>query len=460
MSHLQRLKDELGVAPPPEVLKAVERLRSGRAVVAVASAVTSGTPTTEPAAALTAAPLQQPRTPPPPAQRRPLRFGAAMVAVLAAAVAIAGGIRLASRSGETRVVAAPGVVDEIAHAVARELDRRARGDTARSLPQLRTRSIPAYELYLRGNDPTLLRSDSGARQGLAYFRRAVALDSTYAAAWAGLARMTFRVGFDRDLRSAIAARAEAEAAARKAVALDDSLAEAHAMLGMSQAMAYDFTGGERHLRRAITLEPTRARIREWAATFYILSDRPAAALAEAERALALAPLSPTATAEVARALVANGRCDEALARLEGIAALDPPLLRAAPLTALCYARQGRWASAIALLRPLAERPDTRTLSLLGYMLGRAGERGEALAIQERLTDRWRQGLIGAFDLACVPAALGDRDRAFVWLDRAYQDGSLIFPSGWRVGFDGPPFDVLRRDPRLERLRARLGLQNR
>jgi hypothetical protein len=98
--------------------------------------------------------------------------------------------------------------------------------------------------------------------------------------------------------------------------------------------------------------------------------------------------------------------------------------------------------------------------LLGYMLARAGERGEALAIQERLTGRWRQGLIGAFDLACVPAALGDRDRAFAWLDRAYEDGSLGYPSGWRVGLEGPPFDVLRDDPRMGRLRARLGLQNR
>jgi DNA-binding SARP family transcriptional activator len=454
MSHLQRLKDELGLAAPPEVVRAVERLRSERAVTPVAR---MSVPPVAPAATPAATPTREVRTPPSPARRRTLWYG---TAVVAAALAIGGGIRLATRTGETRVVAAPAVVDEIAQAVARELDRRARGDTARSLPQRRTRSIPAYELYLRGSDPTLLRSDSGARRGLAYFRQAVALDSSYAAAWAGLARMTFRVAFDRDFRSAAAARSEAEAAARKAVALDDSLAEAHAVLGMMRAMAYDFPAGERHLRRAIALEPARARIREWAATFYLLSDRPAEALAEAERALALEPLSSTATAEVARALLANGRCDEALDRLEGIAALDPPLLRAAPLTALCYARQGRWASAIALLRPLAERDETRTLSLLGYMLARAGERGEALAIQERLIGRWRQGIIGAFDLACVPAALGDRDRAFAWLDRAYEDGSLGSPSGWRVGFEGPPFDVLRQDPRMGRLRARLGLQNR
>jgi tetratricopeptide (TPR) repeat protein len=383
----------------------------------------------------------------------------AAAAVLLAA-ATAGAIRLSSGGGRAEVAATPAVVDRIAQAVARELDRRQRGDTAERLPRHRTRSIPAYELYLRGDDPALLRSDSAARLGLDYFRRAVALDSGYAAAWAGLARMTFRLSGDGRPDSVAAARASAEAAVRKALALDDSLAEAHALYGMIRGMANDFTEAERHLRRAIALEPTRTRVREWLVDFLLFAERPVEALTEAEHALALDPLSPSATAELARALAANDRCDEALARLRTIAALDPPLLRAAPIAAQCYGRQGKWAEAIAALGPQAERGDAAVLALLGYMHGRAGDRAEALAIQARLLDRRDSGAIGAYYLAFVPAALGDRDQAFTWLDRADEDGSLRFYPGRRMGVTELPFDALRQDPRMDRLRDRLGLQKR
>jgi TPR repeat protein len=121
---------------------------------------------------------------------------------------------------------------------------------------------------------------------------------------------------------------------------------------------------------------------------------------------------------------------------------------------------GRWAEAIVLLRPQAESGHPQFLALLGYMLGRAGQRAEALAIQARLRDRQQNGVLGAYYLAFVPAALGDRDQAFTWLDRAYEDGSLGFSPGRTVGLTDPLFDDLRQDPRLGRLRARLGLQNR
>jgi Tfp pilus assembly protein PilF len=352
------------------------------------------------------------------------------------------------------------MVDEIAQAVARELERRQRGDTSNRLPRQRTQNIAAYELYLRGNDPALLRSDSSARRGLEYFRRAVALDSNYAAAWAGLARMAFRASANGAPDSVERARAFAETAARKALALDDSLSEAHALMGVIRSMATDFPTAEQHFRRAISLEPGRTRAREWFVNFLLLTGRPVEALAEAEHVLELDPLSPTATAEVARALVANDRCDEALARLATIASVEPPLLRAAPIAAQCYARQGRWDEAIAALQPQADRGDELALALLGYMLGRAGRREESRAIQARLVDRRESGAIGAYYLAFVPTALGDRDQAFAWLDRAYDDGSLrFFPSG-RVTLTGVPFDDLRQDPRMGRLRERLGLQKR
>ena len=127
---------------------------------------------------------------------------------------------------------------------------------------------------------------------------------------------------------------------------------------------------------------------------------------------------------------------------------------------MCYARLGRWSDAAAELRPQAAQDSGGTLALLGYMLARGGHSDEARAIQARLTERRRQGRVDALTMAFVPAALGDRDEAFSWLERAGQDGSLRFYPGLRVDWTEPPFDVLRGDPRMDHLIRDLEIQKR
>jgi tetratricopeptide (TPR) repeat protein len=277
------------------------------------------------------------------------------------------------------------------------------------------------------------------------------LDSTYAAAWVGLAKLTWRTGGDH---------AVAEAAVRKGLALDDSLAEGHAVLGLMRAGVDDRTMVEHHLQRAIELDPKSSWIREKVSQYYLESGRPVEALAEAERAVELNPLSPSATAELARMLLANDRCEEALARLKSIAALDPPLLRTPTIAAECHARLGRWDEAIAVLGPRNDAGSPHVVALLGYALAHAGRREEALSIHDSLLSRWRRREVGAYYLAFVPAALGDRDQAFAWLDSAAQDGSLSSTTGASGGLAGAPFHDLREDPRWGRFRERQRLQNR
>jgi DNA-binding SARP family transcriptional activator/TolB-like protein len=371
-------------------------------------------------------------------------------------VRVSDGVTRWSESYDRQIEDIFAVQDDIAQAVARELGLRLvpnGGPSARRQP---THSVAAYELYLRGSDRTLLRSDSAARLGLAYLEQAIALDSTYAAAWAGFARMYSRVD-PNPLRLE-----RAEQAARRAVALDDSLAEAHATLGVIRMMAFDFAEAERHLNRAILLDPSHIIAYEWLVTLYLWTERRADALAHAERALRLDPLSPYAHAELARALLFNDRCDEALALVEPLAALQPPLLRAAPIGALCHARAQRWPEAIALLRPSAERGEPTVRALIGYALGRAGQREEALRIRDTLVQQWPERERAAFDVALVAAGLGDADETFVWLDRSLADGSLSGGPGnvSQLFLLDPVSGDLRDDPRLERVRARLGLQNR
>jgi tetratricopeptide (TPR) repeat protein len=197
-------------------------------------------------------------------------------------------------------------------------------------------------------------------------------------------------------------------------------------------------------------------------TLHIWRGRPNEALAHAERALELEPLSPTAHAERARALLFDDRCEEALAQIEKLASVRPPLLRTAPIAAQCHARNQNWPAAIAAMRPSAERGETTALAQLGYMLARGGEREEARRIGARLLERSRRGESMAFELALVYAGLGEFDQAFTWLDRSIADRSLHGGPGnpAHLLIVSPLLEDLRRDPRFERVRERIGLQKR
>jgi len=345
------------------------------------------------------------------------------------------------------------VQSDIAGAVARALDLRLGATTLAGIRRGSTSNIAAYELYLRGNDPTLTRSDSGARAGFEYFRQAIALDPKYAAAYAGLARMQMRIASGDDAESHRDRLALAEQAALKAVALDDSLGDAHASLGSVRRDNYQMTLAETELQRAVALEPTNARFHEWLAQQYVATGRSKEALVEARHAQDLDPLSPTANAEVARALIANDRCDEALAQLEKLKFLRPPLLRAGELAAQCYARKTMWPEAIAEMRRISANAGPRGKSMLAYMLARGGRPDEARQILAALLDRERRLNSGAFEVATVYAGLGDNDQAFAWLDKSLDDRSF--------GFDRTiVVDGLRNDPRFDRFRQRLEGQNR
>jgi DNA-binding SARP family transcriptional activator len=316
-----------------------------------------------------------------------------------------------------------------------------------------THNVAAYELYLRGNDPVLYRTDSGSRAGLEYFRQAVALDPNYAAAYAGLARMHKRIAFGDDPQLTRPERlALAEQAALRAIALDDSSGEAHEAMGYVRRDNYEFTQAETEFKRAVALDPTNSRFHEGLVQIYTMTERPDEALVEARRAVKLDPLSPTANAEVADALLASDRCDDALLQLETLKSLQPPLNRANLIAAECYGQKEMWPEAIAEIQRITVNGGPRVYALLGYTLGRAGRTEEARQILAVMLDRSRRTKGGAFDVALVYAGLGQNDQAFTWMDKAVDDRSLGFE--WMHA----TLNGLRRDPRFAKLGQRVGLQ--
>ena len=341
------------------------------------------------------------------------------------------------------------VQDDLSRAVTRELHVRLSGGPPNASARHYTASVEAYEWYLRGMDLALMRTTAGGQRALEYFDRAIAADSNFAAAYAGLVRVYLGNADDsRGDRNESYARAER--AALRAVALDPSLAEAHGALGWVRDGQQDWRAAEVEFRRAIALDPRAPRVYEGLARAYLWAGRPAEQLEAARVGLEIDPFSHAAIREMALALAANGRCDEALERLQPLKALSPPAGVAGVIRGQCYAVKQMWPEAIAEFRWAAETTDAKAaLAFLGYALARAGRRDEARIILSDLL-AGRRYSHGAFGIATVYAGLGDRERAFAWLDRAVGEKTV------RPYIMGPMFEDLRRDARFTRLRARMG----
>ena len=340
------------------------------------------------------------------------------------------------------------VQDDIARSVARELDLELVGPSGSDRLRHKTQSVVAYELYLRGRDPALVRSDSGKLAGVDYFRRAIEADSTFAAAWAGLAFMNQLL----QEKGYPDAGARAEAAALRAVALDDSLAEAHRELGYVRMIgARDLRAAEVALKRAIALDPGSAASHGDFSGLSIWLGRPAAALAEARLAVDADPLSAFAIVALVRALYVNGRYDEALEQLRLVGSLQPPVRLYWQLAGLCYIGKRMWPEAIATLRRGTEVGTAESRGWLGFALARSGARDEATRVLADLLAEWKLKNRAAFELAVVYAGLGDRDQAFEWLGRAADRHQIR----WQIM--APPMAELRADPRFAALLQRLGI---
>lgn len=317
-------------------------------------------------------------------------------------------------------------------------------------PVVSERRIAAQDAYAQGNRDVLFRTETGRRQALQFFRQAIALDSTYVNAHAGLAHLLV-LSSDDPGGTRRARLREAEQAARAAIRLDSLYADAHSALGHVLLFHYQFPEAEREFKRAVDLDPRSPYVREFLVWLYIFMDRPRDALNEARRGVAENPGSPTAIAEEARALLVMRRCDEALQLLDRLSYLQPPPARVASIAAQCHSRQQRWSRAVEELVPVAERNPVLVYPLLGFVLARAGRTERALEIRDTLFNLWRQGTAGAYGLAIVYAGLRDFDRAFEWLDRSIDDRSL------RYNIMEPAFQELHRDPRFDAVRHRLGI---
>jgi tetratricopeptide (TPR) repeat protein len=286
------------------------------------------------------------------------------------------------------------------------------------------------------------------------FNRALRLDPLYAPAYTGLADALATLGDMLHSMPHREAFARAEAAARRALALDPSEAEAHATLGHVRMHAWRWAEADREFRVAIEQSPGHAPARQWRAYNLASQGRLAEAVEEGRRAEHLDPLSPIIAADVAQLLYFAGRDAEAVAQARQTLQMSPSFAEARRVLFLALLRSGRHSEAARELERYVREPDGGPGGSVGYAYALLGRRADALRTIAELQARPRGRFVPPYDLAVIHAGLGERERAFARLEEAVSTNdpeSMILPVD-------PRLDTLRADPRLAAILLRMDVE--
>ncbi len=350
--------------------------------------------------------------------------------------------------------------DEIAREVANEIEFSLSG--RRPIQASRegigfapgTKSYEAYDLYLKGRYCWNKRSAEGFQQAASYFQHAIEKDPNYGQAYAGLAdtfslMSTWYIGPQKEFMP------KARAAALRALALDDSLAEAHASLALiKENYDYDWSGSEKEFRRAIQLNPQYATAHQWYAEFLGWQGRFPEAFAESERARQLDPLSLIIARDHAWILYYSRQYDSALKQFHSILELDPSFARARDELIPSYLQLGKYQEAIDEVNGWSTRSENGwTWAWRAAVFSHAGHAQEARLALSRLQEYPESSPDRRATLLIAYVGTAQKDQAIELLEKAYAEHSNAV---LQTKVD-PIFDPLRNDPRFQDLERRLGL---
>ena len=344
---------------------------------------------------------------------------------------------------------------EISREVSEKLRLKLTGEEQRRLAKPYTENTEAYQFYLRGRFYWAKFNDEGLKKSIGYFNQAIEVDPSYALAYTGLAG-SYLVQGATGIAPPKEVWPKAKSALEKALALDDTLAQAHSSSGAMKLMfEWDWPGAERELRRAIQLNPNLADPHNLYCYYLQVIGRLDEATSEIKRAQELEPLSTGISADLVSAYYYMRRYDAAIEQYRQTSELDRDFLQPLFLLGQVYERKGMYDQAIAECQKALRihENDPAILSVLGYVYAVSGRKSEAQKLLNELIESWKQRYFSPIDIALVYTGLGDKDQAFAWLDKAYEarDGQLIW-----VNVE-PELDSLRSDPRFTDLVQRIGI---
>ncbi len=369
-------------------------------------------------------------------------------------IKVADGSQLWTESFDEKFTDIFGVQDRVSEKVVGLLAVKLTNQEQSLLAKRHTNDAEAYELYLKGRYHLNRLTDDGFAKGRDYFQQAIDKDSNYALAYAGLADAYNRLsGFNA--LSPTVGFPKARAAAARALELDDSLAEAHTILGsVNLFYDWDWASAEREFKRALEINQSYADAHQMYGYYLASMQRLDEALYQMRRAQELDPLSLEKIAGIGELLHFRREYDQAIEQYRKALEMDPnsgfshwALGRAYTEKSMYDHAIASFQKAIALSGDSLDEPAS-----LAYAYARSGKVREAQQVVDELTERARRSYISPSALAMMYAGLGKHDQAFASLDKAYdeRDSLLVF---LKVE---PTFDRLRADPRFERLLQRVG----
>lgn len=322
-----------------------------------------------------------------------------------------------------------------------------------------TESLEAYDYYLLGNQALNTGSESGIREALEYFTRALAVDRDFAEGHAGTAKAYASLGYFNILPPA-ETWPLAEEGAERALELNEDLAEAHATLARVRAwFEWDWEGAEGEFRRAIELNPSDAEVREWFALFLASIGKSEEAIQQSAQAVTLNPRSVLARFFQMSTLAYAGRIAEARTMAEAAVEEDPLEPVFYWWIAVCRSSEGEYERAIpALLTQIGLMGGdvSDELGFLGYLFGRNDQRNRAMEALEQMNDRVREGVyVSPVAFAWVHIGLDDYEEAMAWLSRGFDS-----KANWMLTLKFHPlFESIREEPDFVELEKRMGLRS-
>ena len=341
---------------------------------------------------------------------------------------------------------------EISSVIAEKLRLRLTAGQQRQVARRETVNPEAYELLLKGRFYRAKGGTQDRKQAAEYFSQAIAVDPNYALAYAELSN-SYRSLIGSSTFDPKEYLPKAEAAAQKALELDESLADAHYAQANLKTYAWQWAAAEAEYKRAIELNPNLALAHRWYASYLRLMGRHEQAIIEIRRARELDPLSPGVSATVGYILFSARQYDQAIEELKKTLEADRDYSYTHLFLGFTYAAKGMFAEAIAAyqeaIRLGLDSPSTQIY--LGAAYAMAGDRERAQAVLTRL--QTGEEYVSPGQWAILYTAQGEREKAFASLEQAYREHDLQLQY---LGVE-PAFDPLRSDPRFQDLLRRVGL---
>jgi serine/threonine-protein kinase len=345
---------------------------------------------------------------------------------------------------------------EIAKQMTTALRMRLSGEDEKRITKSYTRNPEAYQDYLKGRYWLNKRTPDSLNKSIDFFQQAIQKDPAYALAYSGLAD-SYSGLIANGVVPPKDAYPKARQAALRALEIDETISEVHISLGQVNEQAWDWLDAEREFQRAIALNPADANAHFSYGVVLRRMGRLEDSISEHRRALELDPLSIPNNGWLGVTFYQARRYDEATEQLRKTLEMEPNYVQGHYYLGMVFLQRSMFNEAIAEFgkaRAIAPR-FVYPISALGYAYGTAGKRTQAREMLDKLTELSKQEYVLPASKAIIYAGLGEKDNAFEWLEKGYEERSL--GGGETIKVD-PVWDSLRSDPRFTDLLRRMNLQ--